>query len=118
MLLHNDNHKLFEFSDEMVEALVARARRTMEERQQLLRDLREAGFDIPMLGYIPSLECGVMVPFVGCRIFASSFGFTAYVDMGAHDTKIVYSSVEELARSLPSVLAALPKKEVIHAAPF
>ena len=118
MLLHNDNHKLFEFSDEMVEALVARARRTMGERQQLLRDLREAGFDIPMLDYVPSLECGVMLRFVGCNIFASAFGVTAYVNMGGHEIKLVYSSAKEAAQSIPAIMAAMPQAEVSNAAPF
>ena len=118
MLLHNDDPKLFEFTDEMAQSILARARHTLDSRKQLLLELREAGFDITMLDYVPSLECGVMLRFVGCNIFASAFGVTAYVNMGGHEIKLVYSSAKEAAQSIPAIMAAMPQSEVSNAAPF
>lgn len=118
MLLHNDNLKMFEFTGEMAQSVLARARHTMDSRKQLLLELREAGFDLPMRDYIPGLDCGVILSFQGCRIFSSSFGVTAYVDMGNHDIKLTYSTVKEAAQSIPAIMAAIPQAEVSNAAPF
>lgn len=118
MLLHNDDPKMFEFTPEMAQSILDRARHTMDSRKQLLLELREAGFDLPMHDYVPGIDCGVMLSFQGCRIFSSTFGVTAYVDMGNHDIKLTYSSVREAAQSIPSIMAAIPQTEVANAAPF
>jgi hypothetical protein len=118
MLLHNDDPKLFEFTDEMAQSILARARHTLDGRKQLLLELREAGFDLPMRDYVPGLDCGVLLSFRGCRIFSTAFGISAYVDMGGHDINLVYSSVKEAAQSIPAIMAAMPQAEVSNAAPF